>query len=172
MMCRFLVFIYFYCAFIVLVCNHIIIREMHFQICRDTFPIRVRDIVPILIFFEIIAEQLVAFTLANIFLRKKYGVALIIFIPIRNNDICNRHVFLGWRTFRLNFSFSFNIPEAVSVTALELFRCGITIITTIIIIVMGNFKIHLDNIIQPLDIDTCILWYFFTLIILHYRIFH
>ena len=137
---------------------------MHFQICRDIFPI------PILL--EIIAEQLVAFTLANILLRKKYGVALIIFIPIRNNDICNRHVFLGWRTFRLNFSFSFNIPEAVSVTALELFRCGITIITTIIIIVMGNFKIHLDNIIQPLDIDTCILWYFFTLIILHYRIFH
>ena len=90
MMCRFLVFIYFYCAFIVLVCNHIIIREMHFQICRD--------IVPILIFFEIIAEQLVAFTLANIFLRKKYGVALIIFIPIRNNDICNRHWFPGWRT--------------------------------------------------------------------------
>ena len=164
MTCRFLVFIYFYCAFIVLVCNHIIIREMHFQICRDIFPIP--------IFLEIIAEQLVAFTLANILLRKKYGVALIIFIPIRNNDICNRHVFLGWRTFRLNFSFSFNIPEAVSVTALELFRCGITIITTIIIIVMGNFKIHLDNIIQPLDIDTCILWYFFTLIILHYRIFH
>ena len=164
MMCRFLVFIYFYCAFIVLVCNHIIIREMHFQICRDIFPIP--------IFLEIIAEQLVAFTLANILLRKKYGVALIIFIPIRNNDICNRHVFLGWRTFRLNFSFSFNIPEAVSVTALELFRCGITIITTIIIIVMGNFKIHLDNIIQPLDIDTCILWYFFTFFICHKRIFH
>ena len=172
MTCRLLVFIYFYFAFIVHVCNHIIIREIHYQICRDIFPIRVLDIVPTPIFFEIIAEQLVAFTLANIFLRKKYGVALIIFIPIRNNDICNRHVFLGWRTFRLNFSFSFNIPEAVSVTALELFRCGITIITTIIIIVMGNFKIHLDNIIQPLDIDTCILWYFFTLIILHYRIFH
>ena len=164
MTCRFLVFIYFYCAFIVLVCNHIIIREMHFQICRDIFPIP--------IFLEIIAEQLVAFTLANILLRKKYGVALIIFIPIRNNDICNRHVFLGWRTFRLNFSFSFNIPEAVSVTALELFRCGITIITTIIIIVMGNFKIHQDNIIQPLDIDTCILWNYFTIIIWHYRIFH
>ena len=171
MMCRFLVLIYFYCAFIVLVCNHIIIREMHFQICRDIFPI-LFDIIPILIFFEVIAEQLVAFTLANIFLRKKYGVALIIFIPIRNNDICNRHVFLGWRTFRLNFSFSFNIPEAVSVTALELFRCGITIITTIIIIVMGNFKIHQDNIIQPLDIDTCILWNYFTIIIWHYRIFH
>lgn len=164
MTCRLLVFIYFYCAFIVLVCNHIIIREMHFQICRDIFPIP--------IFLEIIAEQLVAFTLANILLRKKYGVALIIFIPIRNNDICNRHVFLGWRTFRLNFSFSFNIPEAVSVTALELFRCGITIITTIIIIVMGNFKIHQDNIIQPLDIDTCILWNYFTIIIWHYRIFH
>ena len=164
MMCRFLVFIYFYCAFIVLVCNHIIIREMHFQICRDIFPIP--------IFLEIIAEQLVAFTLANILLRKKYGVALIIFIPIRNNDICNRHVFLGWRTFRLNFSFSFNIPEAVSVTALELFRCGITIITTIIIIVMGNFKIHLDNIIQPLDIDTGIIRYGFTIFISLKGIFH
>ena len=160
MTCRLLVFIYFYFAFIVLVCNHIIIREMHFQIYRDTFPIP--------IFLEIIAEQLVAFTLANILLRKKYGVALIIFIPIRNNDICNRHVFLGWRTFSLNSSFSFIIPEAVSVTALELCRCGITFS----IIFMGNFKIHLDNIIQPLDIDTCILWYFFTLIILHYRIFH
>lgn len=168
MMCRFLVFIYFYFAFIVLVCNHIIIREMHFQIYRDTFPI-LFDIIPIHIFFEIIAEQLVAFTLANIFLRKKYGVALIIIIiPIRNNDICNRHVFLGWRTFSLNSSFSFNIPEAVSVTAGKLLRYGITFI----IIFMGNFKIHLDNIIQPLDIDTCILWYFFTLIILHYRIFH
>ena len=98
MMCRFLVLIYFYCAFIVLVCNHIIIREMHFQICRDIFPI-LFDIIPILIFFEVIAEQLVAFTLANIFLRKKYGVALIIiFIPIRNNDICNRHFCIGWRT--------------------------------------------------------------------------
>ena len=121
MMCRFLVLIYFYCAFIVLVCNHIIIREMHFQICRDIFPI-LFDIIPILIFFEVIAEQLVAFTLANILLRKKYGVALIIFIPIRDNDICNLHFFLGWRTFRLNSSFSFNIPEAVFVTALELFR--------------------------------------------------
>ena len=167
MMCRFLVFIYFYCAFIVHVCNHIIIREMHFQIYRDTFPI-LFDIIPILIFFEVIAEQLVAFTLANIFLRKKYGVALIIFIPIRNNDICNRHWVPGWRTFSLNSSFSFNIPEAVSVTARKLLRYGITFI----IIFMGNFKIHLDNIIQPLDIDTCILWYFFTLIILHYRIFH
>lgn len=55
MMCRFLVFIYFYCAFIVHVCNHIIIREMHFQIYRDTFPI-LFDIIPIHIFFEIIAE--------------------------------------------------------------------------------------------------------------------
>ena len=168
MMCRFLVFIYFYCAFIVLVCNHIIIREMHFQIYRDTFPI-LFDIIPIHIFFEIIAEQLVAFTLANIFLRKKYGVALIIIIiPISNNDICNRHVFLGWRTFSLNSSFSFNIPEAVSVTAGKLLRYGITFI----IIFMGNFKIHLDNIIQPLDIDTCILWYFFTFFICHKRIFH
>ena len=160
MMCRFLVFIYFYCAFIVLVCNHIIIREKHFQICRD--------IVPTPIFFEIIAEQLVAITLANILLRKKYGVALIIFIPIRDNDICNLHFFLGWRTFRLNSSFSFNIPEAVSVTARKLLRYGITFI----IIFMGNFKIHLDNIIQPLDIDTCILWYFFTFFICHKRIFH
>ena len=160
MMCRFLVLIYFYCAFIVLVCNHIIIREMHFQICRD--------IVPTPIFFEIIAEQLVAITLANILLRKKYGVALIIFIPIRDNDICNLHFFLGWRTFRLNSSFSFNIPEAVSVTARKLLRYGITFI----IIFMGNFKIHLDNIIQPLDIDTCILWYFFTFFICHKRIFH
>lgn len=168
MMCRFLVLIYFYCAFIVLVCNHIIIREMHFQICRDTFPILVLDIFPIL-FFEIIAEQLVAFTLANILLRKKYGVALIIiFIPIRNNDICNLHWVPGWRTLRLNFSFSFIIPEAVSVTARIPFRCGITSI----IIIMGNFKIHLDNIIQPLDIDTCILWYFFTFFICHKRIFH
>lgn len=160
MTCRLLVFIYFYFAFIVLVCNHIIIREKHFQICRD--------IVPTPIFFEIIAEQLVAITLANILLRKKYGVALIIFIPIRDNDIRNLHLFPGWRTFSLNSSFSFIIPEAVSVTALELCRCGITFS----IIFMGNFKIHLDNIIQPLDIDTCILWYFFTLIILHYRIFH
>lgn len=167
MMCRFLVLIYFYCAFIVLVCNHIIIREMHFQICRDIFPI-LFDIIPILIFFEVIAEQLVAFTLANILLRKKYGVALIIFIPIRDNDICNLHFFLGWRTFRLNSSFSFNIPEAVSVTARKLLRYGITFI----IIFMGNFKIHLDNIIQPLDIDTCILWYFFTFFICHKRIFH
>ena len=161
MICRFLVFIYFYFAFIVLVCNHIIIREMHFQICRD--------IVPILIFFEIIAEQLVAFTLANIFLRKKYGVALIIFIPIRNNDICNRHWVPGWRTFRLNSSFSFNIPEAVSVTAGKLLRYGITFI----IIFMGNFKIHLDNIIQPLDIDTgSSIRNFFTFFICHKRIFH
>lgn len=161
MTCRLLVFIYFYCAFIVLVCNHIIIREMHFQICRDIFPIP--------IFLEIIAEQLVAFTLANIFLRKKYGVALIIiFIPIRNNDICNPHFFLGWRTLSLNNSFSFIIPEAVSVTARIPFRCGITSI----IIIMGNFKIHQDNIIQPLDIDTCILWNYFTIIIWHYRIFH
>ena len=167
MMCRFLVLIYFYCAFIVLVCNHIIIREMHFQICRDIFPI-LFDIIPILIFFEVIAEQLVAFTLANILLRKKYGVALIIFIPIRDNDICNLHFFLGWRTFRLNSSFSFNIPEAVSVTARKLLRYGITFI----IIFMGNFKIHLDNIIQPLDIDTGILWYFFTFFICHKRIFH
>ena len=167
MMCRFLVLIYFYCAFIVLVCNHIIIREMHFQICRDIFPI-LFDIIPILIFFEVIAEQLVAFTLANILLRKKYGVALIIFIPIRDNDICNLHFFLGWRTFRLNSSFSFNIPEAVSVTARKLLRYGITFI----IIFMGNFKIHLDNIIQPLDIDTCIIWYFFTFFICHKRIFH
>ena len=167
MMCRFLVLIYFYCAFIVLVCNHIIIREMHFQICRDIFPI-LFDIIPILIFFEVIAEQLVAFTLANILLRKKYGVALIIFIPIRDNDICNLHFFLGWRTFRLNSSFSFNIPEAVSVTAGKLLRYGITFI----IIFMGNFKIHLDNIIQPLDIDTCIHWNYFTIIIWHYRIFH
>ena len=171
MMCRFLVLIYFYCAFIVLVCNHIIIREMHFQICRDIFPI-LFDIIPILIFFEVIAEQLVAFTLANILLRKKYGVALIIFIPIRDNDIRNLHLFPGWRTFSLNSSFSFNIPEAVSVTAGIPFRCGITIIITIIIIFMGNFKIHLDNIIQPLDIDTCILWYFFTFFICHKRIFH
>ena len=171
MMCRFLVFIYFYCAFIVHVCNHIIIREMHFQIYRDTFPI-LFDIIPIHIFFEIIAEQLVAFTLANILLRKKYGVALIIFIPIRNNDICNPHYVPGWRTFFLNSSCSFIIPEAVFVTALELFRCGITIITTIIIIVMGNFKIHLDNIIQPLDIDTCIIWYFFTFFICLKQIFH
>ena len=168
MMYRFLVFIYFYCAFIVLVCNHIIIREIHFQICRDTFLIRVLDIVPILIFFEVIAEQLVAFTLANIFLRKKYGVAVIFFIPIRNNDICNPHFFLGWRTLSLNNSFSFIIPEAVSVTAGKLLRYGITFI----IIFMGNFKIHLDNIIQPLDIDTCIHWNYFTIIIWHYRIFH
>ena len=160
MTCRFLVFIYFYCAFIVLVCNHIIIREMHFQICRDIFPIP--------IFLEIIAEQLVAFTLANILLRKKYGVALIIFIPIRNNDICNLHWVPGWRTLSLNISFSFNIPEAVSVTAGKLLRYGITFI----IIFMGNFKIHLDNIIQPLDIDTCIIWYFFTFFICHKRIFH
>lgn len=90
MMCRFLVFIYFYCAFIEEIHTHLIIREMHFQIYRDTFPI-LFDIIPILIFFEVIAEQLVAFTLANIFLRKKYGVALIIFIPIRNNDIRNCH---------------------------------------------------------------------------------
>ena len=168
MMCRFLVFIYFYCAFIVLVCNHIIIREMHFQICRDIFPI-LFDIIPILIFFEVIAEQLVAFTLANILLRKKYGVALIIFIPIRDNDICNLHFFLGWRTFRLNSSFSFNIPEAVSVTARKLLRYGITFI----IIFMGNFKIHLDNIIQPLDIDTgSSIRNFFTFFICHKRIFH
>ncbi len=140
---------------------------MHFQIYRDTFPI-LFDIIPIHIFFEIIAEQLVAFTLANILLRKKYGVALIIFIPIRDNDICNLHFFLGWRTFRLNSSFSFNIPEAVSVTARKLLRYGITFI----IIFMGNFKIHLDNIIQPLDIDTCIIWYFFTFFICHKRIFH
>ena len=168
MMCRFLVLIYFYCAFIVLVCNHIIIREMHFQICRDIFPI-LFDIIPILIFFEVIAEQLVAFTLANILLRKKYGVALIIFIPIRDNDICNRHWVPGWRTFSLNSSFSFNIPEAVSVTAGKLLRYGITFI----IIFMGNFKIHLDNIIQPLDIDTgSSIRNFFTFFICHKRIFH
>ena len=164
-MSRFLVFIYFYFAFIVLVCNHIIIREKHFQICRD--------IVPTPIFFEIIAEQLVAITLANILLRKKYGVALIIFIPIRDNDIRNLHLFPGWRTFSLNSSFSFNIPEAVSVTAGIPFRCGITIIITIIIIFMGNFKIHLDNIIQPLDIDTgSSIRNFFTFFICHKRIFH
>ena len=165
MMCRFLVFIYFYCAFIVLVCNHIIIREMHFQICRDIFPI-LFDIIPILIFFEVIAEQLVAFTLANILLRKKYGVALIIFTPIRNNDICNRHWSPGWRTARLYITSSFIKLKAVFVIAQR--RCVIFIM----IFIIGNFKIHLDNIIQPLDIDTCILWYFFTLIILHYRIFH
>ena len=169
MMCRFLVFIYFYCAFIEEIHTHLIIREIHYQICRDIFPIRVLDIVPTPIFFEIIAEQLVAFTLANIFLRKKYGVALIIFIPIRNNDICNPHYVPGWRTFFLNSSCSFIIPEAVSVTAGKLLRYGITFI----IIFMGNFKIHLDNIIQPLDIDTgCSIRNFFTFFICHKRIFH
>lgn len=165
MMCRFLVFIYFYCAFIEEIHTHLIIREMHFQIYRDTFPI-LFYIIPILIFFEVIAEQLVAFTLANILLRKKYGVALIIFTPIRNNDICNRHWSPGWRTARLYITSSFIKLKAVFVIAQR--RCVIFIM----IFIIGNFKIHLDNIIQPLDIDTCIIWYFFTFFICLKQIFH